>query len=82
MKMKVLDCFAGIGGFSLGLERTGGFETAAFVEINSKAQKVLQKHWPSVPVFSDIKTITRERLEAEGLIGYELLEAEEEDGEA
>ena len=29
----VLDLFSGIGGFSLGLERTGGFETIAFCEI-------------------------------------------------
>ena len=27
-KLKLLDLFSGIGGFSLGLERTGGFETA------------------------------------------------------
>ena len=26
-KLKVLDLFSGWGGFSLGLERTGGFET-------------------------------------------------------
>jgi DNA (cytosine-5)-methyltransferase 1 len=32
-KLKVLDLFSGIGGFSLGLERTGGFETVAFCEI-------------------------------------------------
>jgi site-specific DNA-cytosine methylase len=31
--LKVLDLFSGIGGFSLGLERTGGFETVAFCEI-------------------------------------------------
>jgi site-specific DNA-cytosine methylase len=33
MTLKVLDLFSGIGGFSLGLERTGGFETVAFCEI-------------------------------------------------
>lgn len=32
-KLCVLDLFSGIGGFSLGLERTGGFETVAFCEI-------------------------------------------------
>lgn len=32
--LKVLDLFSGIGGFSLGLERTGGFETVAFCEID------------------------------------------------
>ena len=44
MKHKVLDLFAGIGGFSLGLEATGGFETTAFCEIDKKAQLVLKKH--------------------------------------
>lgn len=29
--MKVLDLFSGIGGFSYGLESTGGFETVAFL---------------------------------------------------
>ncbi len=49
-----MDLFAGIGGFSYGLEQTGQFETAAFVEIDKAAQKVLRKHWPSVPIFSDV----------------------------
>tara|TARA_A100001015_G_C15042518_1_gene740747 strand:+ start:1246 stop:1362 length:117 start_codon:yes stop_codon:yes gene_type:complete len=30
--LKVLDLFSGIGGFSLGLESTGFFETIAFCE--------------------------------------------------
>lgn len=54
---KVLDLFSGIGGFSLGLESTGEFETLAFVEIDSFCQKVLKKHWPHVPVYSDIRNI-------------------------
>ena len=32
--LRVLDLFSGIGGFSLGLERTGGFKTVAFCEID------------------------------------------------
>jgi hypothetical protein len=51
-KLRVLDLFSGIGGFSLGLERTGGFETVAFCEINPYASKVLRKWWPSIPNFS------------------------------
>ena len=31
--LRVLDLFSGVGGFSLGLERTGGFKTVAFCEI-------------------------------------------------
>lgn len=54
---KVLDLFSGIGGFSLGLERTGGFETVAFCEIDPFCQKVLRKHWPEVPIYNDIRSL-------------------------
>lgn len=54
--LKVLDVFAGIGGFSLGLERTGGFKTVAFCEINKHAQKVLKEHWPGVSIHEDIQS--------------------------
>lgn len=59
-KLKVLDLFSGIGGFSLGLERTGGFETVAFCEIDPFCQKVLKKHWPEVPIFEDVRTLDYE----------------------
>ncbi len=55
--MKVLDLFSGIGGFSLGLERTGGFETIGFCEIEPFCQKVLRKHWPDVPIYEDIREL-------------------------
>lgn len=54
--MKVLDLFSGIGGFSLGLERAG-METVAFCEINKFCQKVLRKHWPRLPIYSNIKEL-------------------------
>jgi DNA (cytosine-5)-methyltransferase 1 len=60
MKLKTLDLFAGIGGFSLGLEQTGGFETVAFCEKDEKAQAVLKKHWPNVPVFDDVQILTKD----------------------
>lgn len=60
-KLQVLDLFSGIGGFSLGLERTGGFETAAFCEIEEFPRKVLAKHWPDVPCFEDVRTLTKEK---------------------
>lgn len=66
-KLRVLDLFAGIGGFSLGLERTGGFETVAFCEIDPFCQKVLAKHWPGVPIYDDIRNLTSERLAADGI---------------
>lgn len=56
-KLKVLDLFSGIGGFSLGLERTDGFETVAFCEIDEHCRAVLAKHWPEVPRFEDVATL-------------------------
>lgn len=56
-KLKVLDLFSGIGGFSLGLERTGGFVTVAFCEIEDFPRKILSKHWPNVPCFDDVRTL-------------------------
>jgi DNA (cytosine-5)-methyltransferase 1 len=60
--LKVLDLFSGIGGFSLGLERAGGFETVAFCEIDKKARLVLKKHWPDVPIFEDVTTLTGDQI--------------------
>jgi DNA (cytosine-5)-methyltransferase 1 len=57
-KLKTLDLFSGIGGFSLGLERTGGFETVSFCEIDKFCKKVLAKHWPNVPCHDDITKLT------------------------
>lgn len=47
--------FSGIGGFELGLERTGGFKTAWQCEKDEFCLKVLAKHWPDVKRFTDIK---------------------------
>jgi DNA (cytosine-5)-methyltransferase 1 len=66
-KLRVLSLFAGIGGFDLGLERTGGFKTVAFCEIDKKAQAVLRKHWPEVPIYDDVTSLTADRLAADGI---------------
>ena len=61
-KLKILDLFSGIGGFSLGLERTGGFETAAFCEIDRHAQAVLNKHWPETKCYDDVEKLGSDQL--------------------
>lgn len=54
--LRVLDLFSGIGGFSLGLERTGGFETVAFCEMKPHARAVLAKNFPGIPCHDDVTT--------------------------
>jgi len=64
--VKLLDLFSGIGGFSYGLEKTG-FQTVAFCEMDKYCKLVLQKHWKGTKIYSDVKEITKERLEADGV---------------
>lgn len=64
--MNVLDLFSGIGGFSLGLERAG-MRTVAFCEIEPFCRAVLAKHWPGVPCYDDVRTLTATRLAADGI---------------
>ena len=59
-KLKVLDLFSGIGGFSLALESTGHFQTIGFVENDEYCQAVLRHHFPEVPILGDIKNVTKE----------------------
>jgi DNA (cytosine-5)-methyltransferase 1 len=66
-KLRVLDLFSGIGGFSLGLERAGGFETVAFCEIEPYPRAVLAKHWPTVPCYDDVRTLTADALRRDGI---------------
>lgn len=66
-KLRVLDLFSGIGGFSLGLERTGGFETVAFCEIEEFPRRVLAKHWPKVPQYHDVRELTADVLARDGI---------------
>ena len=67
-KLRTLDLFSGIGGFTLGLDSTGYFETVAFCEIEAFPCKVLNKHWPEVPIYNDVKELSYEKLQADGII--------------
>jgi len=67
--LKVLDLFSGIGGFSLGLESTGHFETIAFCEKDQFCQKVLNKHWSNVPIIDDVRSINGKEIKADVITG-------------
>ena len=68
--MKILDTFAGIGGFSYAAEKLiGGFETTQFIEIDPFCQKVLKKHWPHVPIHDDIRTFTAKPFQYQVICG-------------
>lgn len=54
--MRVLDLFAGIGGFSLGLQRAG-MVPVAFCEIEPFCRAVLAKHWPGALIYHDARTL-------------------------
>ena len=60
--MKILDLFSGIGGITLGLEATGGFEASAFCETDYNCQQHLRRRWPDARIYSDIRDLSYEKL--------------------
>lgn len=64
--MKSIELFAGIGGIALAAE-WAGIETMAFCERDPFCQKVLNKHWPNIPIFDDICTLNKNTLEERGV---------------
>jgi len=69
MKLKLLDLFSGIGGFSLGLESTGYFETIAFVEKDKFCQQVLKKNFKDIPIESEVRDVKGDRYAADIITG-------------
>src|SRR3990167_9193649 len=54
--------FSGIGGFDLGFERVG-IQTLWQVECDPYCLKVLEKHWPNVKRYTDVRTFLNEGAE-------------------
>jgi DNA (cytosine-5)-methyltransferase 1 len=64
--MRSIELFAGIGGITLAAE-WAGIETVALCEREPFCQRVLNKHWPDVPIFDDVRTLNRKALEERGI---------------
>ena len=69
MKLKLLDLFSGIGGFSLGFESTGYFETIGFVEKDKFCQKVLKKNFNNIPIESEVRNVKGKKYKADIITG-------------
>jgi DNA (cytosine-5)-methyltransferase 1 len=67
--LRMIDTFSGIGGFSLAARWLGGIETVAFVEREPFCQRILAKHWPTVPIHDDICTFNPEPHSADIVCG-------------
>jgi DNA (cytosine-5)-methyltransferase 1 len=65
--LSVGSLFSGIGGFDLGFERAG-MVVKWQVEIDPFCNKVLEKHWPNVKRYGDIKDVGKHNLEPVDLI--------------
>jgi len=55
--MRANSFFSGIGGFDLGLERSG-FAVAFHCESDHFCRNILRRHWPEVPTAHDIAEVT------------------------
>jgi len=65
--MKFGSLFTGVGGFDLGFERVG-MECVWQVEQDKYCNQVLERHWPNVRRYEDVRTVGKENLEAVDLI--------------
>jgi DNA (cytosine-5)-methyltransferase 1 len=71
LTLRHLDLFSGIGGFSLGLESAELVETVAFCDFDKYCKKILNKNWPQVPVYDNVKELNYDRLKSDGIISGE-----------
>lgn len=65
--MKAGSLFTGVGGFDLGFERAG-IECAWQVENDPNCQSVLERHYPNVKKYKDVRNVGKRNLESIDII--------------
>lgn len=65
--MRALSLFSGLGGIDLAGE-WAGIQTVAFCEREPFPRRVLTHHWPGIPIYDDVCTLTKEVLQRDGII--------------
>jgi DNA (cytosine-5)-methyltransferase 1 len=68
----MLSLFSGVAGLDLAAIEAG-IETVAFCEIEPYPTKVLQKRFPGVKIYDDVRNITRTRLEEDGIFPIDIV---------
>jgi DNA (cytosine-5)-methyltransferase 1 len=58
--MAHVDLCSGIGGFALGFEWAGLSKPVLFCDIEPWSRKILRKHWPDVPIATDVKELAND----------------------
>ena len=64
--MNVLSLCSGIGGLDLAA-KWAGMTTVAFCEIDDYACKDIERRFPGVPIYRDVRELTAERLKQDGI---------------
>jgi DNA (cytosine-5)-methyltransferase 1 len=55
-----VDLCSGIGGFALGFQWAGLSKPVLFCDIEPWSRKILKKHWPDVPIATDVKELAND----------------------
>src|SRR5690554_2955048 len=66
MNLTHFSLFTGIGGIDLAAE-WAGFETVGQCEINKTCLEILNRHWPDVPKWGDIRDVVKQPLEIKNI---------------